>query len=77
MGSACLCFVTTTRLQTAAPSSPATPQMTVALAVATLVQRCAFRPLPPAADPLIPVSFDITMNFERTGGLRMEVAPRG
>ncbi|PRW33565.1 cytochrome P450 [Chlorella sorokiniana] len=49
--------------------------MSVSLMVATLLQRCRFRPLRPTTQ-LIPTAYDITLNFDRTGGLHMEVAPR-
>ena len=49
--------------------------MSVSLMVATLLQRIAFRPLHPTSQ-LIPISYDITLNYDRTGGLHMEVAPR-
>ena len=58
----------------AGPAPPA-PQMSVSLMLATLLQRCRFRPLRPTSK-LIPIAYDITMNFDRTGGLVMEVAPR-
>ncbi|PNW87838.1 hypothetical protein CHLRE_01g003850v5 [Chlamydomonas reinhardtii] len=50
-------------------------QMSVALMAATLLQRFRFTPLAPCS-PLIPVGYDITMNFGPSGGLRMRVAPR-
>lgn len=50
-------------------------QMSVSLMVATLLQRCRFTPLHPTTQ-LIPAAYDITLNFDRTNGLRMEVAPR-
>ena len=49
--------------------------MSVALTAATLLQRFAFRPVLPAS-PLIPVAYDITMNYGPTSGLHMEVARR-
>lgn len=49
--------------------------MSVSLMVATLLQRCRFTPLHPTTQ-LIPAAYDITLNFDRTNGLRMEVAPR-
>ena len=53
-------------------------QMSVTLMVATLMQRLRFRPLPRPGAPAFPlqVAYDITMNFNPTGGLRMEVMPR-
>ncbi|KAG2435417.1 hypothetical protein HYH02_011918 [Chlamydomonas schloesseri] len=50
-------------------------QMSVCLMAATLLQRFRFTPLSPSS-PLIPVGYDITMNFGPSGGLRMSVAPR-
>eukprot|EP00887_Chlorella_sp_A99_P004562 scaffold84.g4562.t1 len=50
-------------------------EMSVSLMTATLLQRCRFRPVHPAS-PLPPIAYDITLNFDRTGGLKMEVAPR-
>ncbi|KAL4419812.1 hypothetical protein ABPG75_006910 [Micractinium tetrahymenae] len=49
--------------------------MSVSLMVATLLQRCKFTPVRPTSQ-LIPAAYDITLNFDRTGGLLMEVAPR-
>lgn len=49
--------------------------MSVSLMVATLLQRCKFTPVRPTSQ-LIPATYDITMNFDRTGGLFMDVAPR-
>lgn len=39
------------------------------------LQRCKFTPVRPTAQ-LIPAAYDITLNFDRTGGLLMEVEPR-
>lgn len=39
------------------------------------LQRCKFTPVRPTSQ-LIPATYDITMNFDRTGGLFMDVAPR-
>ena len=52
--------------------------MSVTLMVATLMQRLRFRPLPRRGEPAFPlqVAYDITMNFNPTDGLRMEVMPR-
>jgi hypothetical protein len=50
-------------------------QMSVTLMAATLLQRFKFRPVRPNSQ-LIPVQYDITMNFEMTHGLHMEVEPR-
>lgn len=50
-------------------------QMSVSLMVATLLQRFRFEPVKPST-PLIPVNYDITMNFNATGGLHMMVQPR-
>lgn len=49
-------------------------QMTVALMTATLMQRVRFRPAP-GAPQLIPVGYDITMNFGPTRGLHMLCEP--
>lgn len=49
--------------------------MSVSLVVATLLQRLRFRPVHPTSQ-LIPVAYDITMNYSRTDGLLMEVSPR-
>ena len=53
-------------------------QMSVTLMVTTLMQRLRFRPLPRPDAPAFPlqVAYDITMNFNPTNGLRMEVMPR-
>ncbi|KAF6262648.1 cytochrome P450 [Scenedesmus sp. NREL 46B-D3] len=51
-------------------------QMSVALMVASLLQKFEFEPVTPAS-PLIPVTYDITMNFNETRGLHMRVAVRG
>ena len=53
-------------------------QMSVTLMVATLMQRLRFRPLPRPGAPAFPlqVAYDITLNFNPTSGLRMEVGPR-
>ncbi len=53
-------------------------QMSVTLMVATLMQRFRFRPLPRAGAPAFPlqVAYDITLNFNPTNGLQMEVVPR-
>jgi hypothetical protein len=51
-------------------------QMSVSLMVATLLQRFSFEPVAPCS-PLIPVGYDITMNFAPTGGLHMRVRARG
>ncbi|GLC47259.1 hypothetical protein PLESTB_001835900 [Pleodorina starrii] len=50
-------------------------QMSVSLMAATLLQRFRFTPLHPSSR-LIPVAYDITMNFNPSGGLRMKVQPR-
>lgn len=50
--------------------------MSVALMAATLLQRLRFVPLAPANEPIIPTTYDITMNFDRWQGLRMAVQPR-
>ena len=50
-------------------------QMSVTLMAATLLQRFRFRPVRPDSQ-LIPVQYDITMNFNATNGLHMEVEPR-
>eukprot|EP00775_Hariotina_reticulata_P002129 gene2129-2448_t len=50
-------------------------QMSVSLMVATLLQRLKFTPLKPNS-PLIPVQYDITMNFNATSGLHMIVSER-
>ena len=52
--------------------------MSVTLMVATLMQRLRFRPLPRPGTPAFPlqVAYDITMNFNPTDGLGMEVMPR-
>ncbi len=49
--------------------------MSVSLMAATLLQRFRFTPLEPSS-PLIPVAYDITMNFSPSGGLRMRVEQR-
>lgn len=53
-------------------------QMSVTLMVATLMQRLRFQPLPRPGALAFPlqVAYDITMNFNPTDGLRMEVMPR-
>jgi cytochrome P450 len=50
-------------------------QMSVSLMVASLLQKFKFEPVTPAS-PLIPVTYDITMNFNETRGLHMRVAAR-
>lgn len=50
-------------------------QMSVSLMVATLLQKFKFVPVRPNS-PLIPVEYDITMNFNSTGGLHMAVQSR-
>lgn len=50
-------------------------QMSVSLMVATLLQRFRFEPVTPNT-PLIPVQYDITMNFNSTMGLHMRVKSR-
>ncbi|KAG2490073.1 hypothetical protein HYH03_011538 [Edaphochlamys debaryana] len=50
-------------------------QMSVALMAATLLQSFRFTPLQPDSH-LIPVEYDITMNFKPSNGLRMRVEPR-
>lgn len=50
-------------------------QMSVSLMVATLLQRFRFTPMKPTS-PLIPVQYDITMNFNGTNGLHMLVSER-
>lgn len=50
-------------------------QMSVSLMVATLLQKFKFEPVNPNS-PLIPVSYDITMNFNATKGLHMVVTRR-
>ncbi|WIA42697.1 hypothetical protein OEZ86_008649 [Tetradesmus obliquus] len=50
-------------------------QMSVSLMVASLLQKFKFEPVTPAS-PLIPVSYDITMNFNETRGLHMRVSAR-
>jgi cytochrome P450 len=50
-------------------------QMSVSLMVATLLQRFRFEPVTPNM-PLIPVQYDITMNFDTTKGLHMRVTSR-
>jgi len=49
--------------------------MSVTLMVATLLQKFKFEPVLPST-PLIPVSYDITMNFSSTQGLHMRVRQR-
>eukprot|EP00798_Chlamydomonas_sp_ICE-L_P021012 gene21012-27872_t len=49
--------------------------MSVTLMAVTLLQRFRFRATLPTT-PLIPVAYDITMNFQPTDGLHMEVLPR-
>lgn len=49
--------------------------MSVSLMVATLLQRLRFRAVHPTSQ-LIPVAYDITMNYSRTNGLAMEVSRR-
>jgi hypothetical protein len=46
-------------------------QMSVTLMVATLLQRFRFTPLHP-----MDVDYDITLNFQKTGGLHMQLEPR-
>lgn len=50
-------------------------QMSVSLMAATLLQRFRFTPMTPNTS-LIPVEYDITMNFQPSGGLKMRVEPR-
>ena len=50
-------------------------QMSVALMAAVLLQHFRFTPVRPDTQ-LLPVAYDITMNFNPTGGLHMRVAPR-
>ncbi|KIY99113.1 hypothetical protein MNEG_8851 [Monoraphidium neglectum] len=50
-------------------------QMSVSLMVATLLQRLRFEPVRPTNE-LIPVGYDITMNFAPTNGLHMRVTER-
>jgi cytochrome P450 len=50
-------------------------QMSVSLMVATLLQKFKFDPVTPNT-PLIPVEYDITMNFNATKGLHMKVTLR-
>lgn len=50
-------------------------QMSVSLMVATLLQKFKFEPVTPST-PLIPVEYDITMNFNATKGLHMRVCAR-
>jgi cytochrome P450 len=50
-------------------------QMSVSLMVATLLQRFRFEPVTPNT-PLIPVQYDITMNFDATKGLHVRVKSR-
>jgi cytochrome P450 len=50
-------------------------QMSVSLMVATLLQKFKFEPATPST-PLIPVEYDITMNFNATKGLHMRVCAR-
>lgn len=50
-------------------------QMSVMLMVATLLQKFRFEPSTPNT-PLIPVEYDITMNFNATKGLHMMVTLR-
>lgn len=49
--------------------------MSVSLMVASLLQKFKFEPIKPQT-PLIPVQYDITMNFNATNGLHMLVTPR-
>lgn len=50
-------------------------QMSVSLMVASLLQKFRFEPVRPST-PLIPVQYDITMNFNTTNGLHMMVTAR-
>lgn len=50
-------------------------QMSVSLMVATLLQKFKFEPVTPST-PLIPVQYDITMNFNATKGLHTRVCAR-
>jgi cytochrome P450 len=50
-------------------------QMSVSLMVASLLQKFKFDPVTPCS-PLIPVTYDITMNFNETRGLHMRVSAR-
>lgn len=51
-------------------------QLTVVLMVATILHRQKFTPVYPNSKEL-DVEYDITMNFNKTKGLKMMVAPRG
>lgn len=50
-------------------------QMSVVLMVVTLIQHQKFTPIYPTGKQL-DVEYDITMNFNRTKGLKMKVEPR-
>lgn len=55
--------------------APARPHPTSPHPWAHTPQRCKFTPVRPTSQ-LIPAAYDITLNFDRTGGLLMEVEPR-
>eukprot|EP00803_Ostreobium_quekettii_P009904 evm.model.scf_51.15 EVM.evm.TU.scf_51.15 scf_51:142967-148763(-) len=51
-------------------------EMSVTLMVATLMQRHHYTPIYPNTD-VLDIMYDITMNFNKTKGLKMRVEPRG
>lgn len=61
--------------RTLLPPTPTPVQMSVSLMAATLLQSFRFTPQQPCT-ALIPVGYDITLNFKPSGGLRMRVEPR-
>ena len=71
-------LATAVRCHLGVSARAAAAQMSVTLMVATLMQRFRFRPLPRAGAPAFPlqVAYDITLNFNPTNGLQMEVVPR-
>ena len=50
-------------------------QMSVSMMAATLLQKLKFTAIKPNVNPL-PLDYDITMNFNPTGGLHMECESR-
>jgi len=50
-------------------------QMSVTLMAAAMLQHCTFTPIRPTSQ-LLPIDYDITLNFNRTKGLKMRVEAR-